>query len=77
MKENIHPIIESGQLNYLDKDKNNYLTKSTLGFDVLFVSLTVPFTLYPLSLRANTRAFPINPDEPVTSAFNLILLILN
>ena len=37
MKENIHPIIESGQLNYLDKDKNNYLTKSTLGFDVLFV----------------------------------------
>ena len=37
LKENIHPIIESGQLNYLDKDKNNYLTKSTLGFDVLFV----------------------------------------
>ena len=37
LKENINPIIESGQLNYLDKDKNNYLTKSPLGFDVLFV----------------------------------------
>ena len=37
LKENIHPIIESGQLNYLDKDENNYLTKSSLGFDVLFV----------------------------------------
>ena len=37
LKENIHPIIESGQLNYLDKDKNNYLTKSCLGLDVLFV----------------------------------------
>ena len=37
LKENIHPIIESGQLNYIDKDKNNYLTKSSLGFDVLFV----------------------------------------
>ena len=37
LKENIHPIIESGQLNYLDKDKNSYLTKSVLGFDVLFV----------------------------------------
>ena len=37
LKENIHPIIDSGQLNYLDKDENNYLTKSSLGFDVLFV----------------------------------------
>ena len=37
LKENIHPIIESGQLNYLDKDENNYLTESNLGFDVLFV----------------------------------------
>ena len=37
LKENIHPIIESGQLNYLDKDENNYLTKSNLGFDILFV----------------------------------------
>ena len=27
LKENIRPIIESGQLNYLDKDENNYLTK--------------------------------------------------
>ncbi len=37
LKENIHPIIESGPLNYLDKDKNSYLTKSELGFEVLFV----------------------------------------
>ena len=37
LKENILPIEESGQLNYLDKDENNYLTESSLGFDVLFV----------------------------------------
>ena len=31
------PILESGQLSYLEKDEENYLTKSSLGFDVLFV----------------------------------------
>ena len=37
LKENILPIEESGQLHYLEKDVENYLTKSDLGFDVLFV----------------------------------------
>ena len=37
LKENINPIIESGQLNYLEKDESSYLTGSSLGFDVLFV----------------------------------------
>jgi glyoxylase-like metal-dependent hydrolase (beta-lactamase superfamily II) len=37
LKENIKPIMESGQLNYLEKDKANYLTQTQLGFDVLFV----------------------------------------
>ena len=37
LKENILPIEESGQLNYLEKDRENYLTKTKLGFDVLFV----------------------------------------
>jgi glyoxylase-like metal-dependent hydrolase (beta-lactamase superfamily II) len=37
LKENISPILESGQLNYLEKDSGNYLTKTKLGFDVLFV----------------------------------------
>ena len=37
LKENILPIEESGQLHYLEKDKKSYLTKSDLGFDVLFV----------------------------------------
>ena len=37
LKENILPIEESGQLHYLEKDGENYLTKSDLGFDVLFV----------------------------------------
>jgi len=37
LKENITPIIESGQLNYLEKDESSYLTGSSLGFDVLFV----------------------------------------
>ena len=37
LKENIHPIIESGQLSYLEKDEVNYLTQTNLGFDVLFV----------------------------------------
>ena len=37
LKENINPILESGQLNYLEKDRENYLTQTNLGFDVLFV----------------------------------------
>ena len=37
LKENILPIEESGQLHYLKKDVENYLTKSDLGLDVLFV----------------------------------------
>ncbi|MBA4739289.1 MAG: MBL fold metallo-hydrolase, partial [Flavobacteriaceae bacterium] len=37
LKENILPIEESGQLHYLEKDGENYLTQSDLGFDVLFV----------------------------------------
>ena len=37
LKENFSPILESGQLNYIEKDPNNYLTKTSLGFEVLFV----------------------------------------
>ena len=37
LKENFSPILESGQLNYIEKVANNYLTESSLGFDVLFV----------------------------------------
>ena len=37
LKENISPIIESGQLNYLEKNEANYLSETKLGFDVLFV----------------------------------------
>lgn len=37
LKENILPIEDSGQLHYLERDGENYLTKSELGFDVLFV----------------------------------------
>ena len=37
LKENFYPILESGQLNYIEKDVVNYLTASPLGFDVLFV----------------------------------------
>ena len=37
LKENILPIKESGQLHYLEKDGQSYLTESDLGFSVLFV----------------------------------------
>ena len=37
LKENILPIEESGQLHYLQKGGKSYLTKSDLGFEVLFV----------------------------------------
>ena len=37
LKENIDPILGSGQLSFLEKDPDSYLTKSSLGFDVLFV----------------------------------------
>ena len=37
LKENFVPIEESGQLNFLKKNENTYLTPCPLGFDVLFV----------------------------------------
>ena len=37
LKENIGPILDSGQMNCLEKDNGSFLTKSSLGFDVLFV----------------------------------------
>ncbi|MCF6280121.1 MAG: MBL fold metallo-hydrolase [Flavobacteriaceae bacterium] len=36
LKENINPMEESGQLNFIDVPKNSFLEKSPLGFDVLF-----------------------------------------
>ncbi len=38
LKENILPIQESGQLNFLNCPSNDFLTNSDLGFDVLFVN---------------------------------------
>ena len=37
LKENILPIERSGQLQYVEKTPSDYLTKTDLGFDVLFV----------------------------------------
>ena len=37
LKENILPIEESGQIKYVEKNSSDYLTKTSLGFDVLFV----------------------------------------
>lgn len=36
LKENINPIEESGQLNYITLPKNGFLKNSELGFDILF-----------------------------------------
>ena len=36
LKENIHPIKESGQLNFIAKKEQNILLNSDLGFDILF-----------------------------------------
>ncbi|MCF6224023.1 MAG: MBL fold metallo-hydrolase [Flavobacteriaceae bacterium] len=36
LKENINPIENSGQLNYIAIPENKYLQKSALGFDILF-----------------------------------------
>jgi len=36
LKENIHPIESSGQLNFIDIPTSKYLKKSNLGFDILF-----------------------------------------
>lgn len=38
LKENILPIEESGQLNFLPVPDNDFLTNTSLGFDVLFVN---------------------------------------
>ena len=37
LKENINPIQESGQLNFIDLPKKNVLQNSPLGFDIFFV----------------------------------------
>lgn len=37
LKENILPIQESGQLNFLGIPEGNYMEESPLGFDILFV----------------------------------------
>ena len=37
LKENILPIKESGQLQYIKKDSSSYLTRTPLGFDALFI----------------------------------------
>ncbi len=37
LKENINPILESGQLKYLTIPTGDLLTNSALGFDILFV----------------------------------------
>ncbi len=36
LKENIHPIESSGQLNFVDIPENKYLKNSNLGFDIFF-----------------------------------------
>jgi len=36
LKENINPIESSGQLNFISLPENNYLSKTDLGFDILF-----------------------------------------
>lgn len=38
LKENILPIQESGQLNFIDVPKTDYLENSPLGFGILFVN---------------------------------------
>lgn len=35
LKENIHPMESSGQLNYIELDNTNYIKNSELGFDIL------------------------------------------
>ena len=37
LKENFSPILESGQLNYVEKDLDSTFTDCPLGFEVLFV----------------------------------------
>jgi len=48
LNENISPIIESGQLNFLKKDPNSYLTSTPLGFEVLFVDGHTEKQMIPL-----------------------------
>ena len=37
LNDNIYPIEKSGQLKLIEKDNSNYLTKTPIGLDVLFV----------------------------------------
>ena len=48
LKENILPIEESGQLSFLEKNSNGYLTETELGFQVLFVNGHTEKQMIPL-----------------------------
>ena len=48
LKENILPIEESGQLSFLEKNSNDYLTETELGFQVLFVDGHTEKQMIPL-----------------------------
>ena len=48
LNDNIFPIEKSGQLKLIEKDKSKYLTKTPLGFDVLFVDGHTEKQMIPL-----------------------------
>ncbi len=58
LKENINPIESSGQLNFISLPENNYLTKTELGFDILFADGHTEKQMIPhLNYQGKTLVF--------------------
>lgn len=58
LKENIMPMQESGQLNFIADPQNNYTRNSPLGFDILFVDGHTEKQMIPiLKYKGKTLVF--------------------
>ena len=58
LKENIMPMQESGQLNFIADPNNNYTKNSELGFDILFVNGHTDKQMIPvLKYKGKTLVF--------------------
>ena len=58
LKENLLPMQEAGQLNFINRKETNYLETSELGFDILFVDGHTEKQMLPIfKYKGHTIAF--------------------
>lgn len=76
LKENILPLKESGQLNFIDVPQNgNFLEKSPLGFDILFVDGHTDKQMLPIISYKGKKIVYIADLIPTVGNIPLIYVI--